>query len=149
MSAAMQNAWVGWMNSRQLPEIESLEKAVFSEPWSADRWRLECVTGYSVVSMIDNRVIGAMVYESFPTHYRLNRILVHPGFRRMKVATSLVQRLLRSLDFYRSAIFADVPDDALESHLFFRDCGFKAIKIFDVDESQVYRFRLSLEKAGE
>jgi ribosomal-protein-alanine N-acetyltransferase len=89
-------------------------------------------------------VAGFAVYEPFKSTIEVLSLAVHPKHRRCGHGRRLLATLCRMMTARKRSIFADVIDDNLEGHLFFRACGFTATEVVPIyygrDERDAYRF---------
>lgn len=77
------------------------------------------------------QIVGWLAYTLHARHCQINRIVVHPGFRRAGVGKMMIGKLIIRLGQWRREnrrdfLRADVPDSALGTHLFFKAMGFEA-----------------------
>lgn len=90
----------------------------------------EDLTAERRVSGSSGAVLGFMFYVLTKTYIDLIKFAVHPAFRRERVGSQVVAKLVEKLAAGRRArIQADVPESDLAAQLFFRSCGFRAVKI--------------------
>lgn len=138
---------IRWMIRRDLPDVLDIDARSFFEPWSEADFvtqlrRRECIPH---VLELDERVVGYLLFNQLKDRLQVLRLAVHPGWRRMNVATDLVLHLLRRLHEARQRIVLDCPERLLEAQLFLRATSFQATAIlpgYCADGSDAYRFEL-------
>lgn len=92
----------------------------------------------------EGRVVGFVLYELQKTRLRIDRMAIHPDFRRSGYGASIIDRLKGKLSQQRrQELFVDVSDRDLTSHLFLKACGFRAVV-----RGECYRFTYRLESQG-
>ena len=99
--------------------------------------RRKCCIG--MVAEQGEKILGYMLYDLEKSKIRLLNLAVHPSFRRQGVGWAMLHNprmvglgagLLTKLSEHRrmSCVLA-VRDSNLPAHLFFKACGFQAIKV--------------------
>lgn len=159
-------AKTGYMQMRQaistdlgrLVEIEA-ECVDGYEPWDKKdfRWALRqqhlIVNIGEVYTSKGFFLSGFIIVELNGLGYVVWNICVDPGMRRLGVGGGMIENLQKSLKAnVRDQITASVRDSNLTGQLFFRDKGFKAVKVqrkFFRDGSDAYLFRYPPPKEVE
>lgn len=92
----------------------------------------------------EGRVVGFVLYELQENRLRIDRMAIHPDFRRTGYATAIIDRLKGKLSQQRrQVLFVDVSDRDLTAHLFLKSCGLRAVV-----RGECYRFTYRLESQG-
>lgn len=107
-------------------EILSLDRQCFREPLSYYQYLTyrEKKNTRIIKAETDTDIIGAMYYQMMGT-ICIKRICVHPRYRNLGVARSLVNYLVERLyNQAQSLLEAHVPEPAIQAQLFFKAVGF-------------------------
>lgn len=81
------------------------------------------------VAEFNEEIVGLILYEMNPSNIKVAFLAVDLDFRRNKVATALVERLISKLGGRRKKIYLSVSEYNLDVQLFLRSLGFKATKV--------------------
>jgi len=150
-----QTYYVRWMIHRDMDAVSQIEQESFDTPWGADEF-LKCLRQRNVIGMVcqvGDEVVGFMLYELFKNHLHVMNFAVSPKFRRQKVGTALVDKLVSKLSSHRrTRISLAVRESNLAAQLFFKSRGFVATKVFrryyeDTNES-AYQMEHRLAESG-
>jgi ribosomal-protein-alanine N-acetyltransferase len=98
------------------------------DPWTEDDYRraLRRFTCQSYVAEYKGQVVGFVLYEIRTFGSEIIRLGVHPDFRRRKVGTHLVGKLIAA-NAGKMALW--VSEWNTEAHLFLSACGFRATSV--------------------
>jgi ribosomal-protein-alanine N-acetyltransferase len=149
----MATFYVRWMIRNDLPQVMEIENAVFPSPWTEDEFRtsLRCrdIVGL-VASNAEMEVYAYMVYWLRRRHIVVLNLAVDPALQRLGLGSAMLEKLQTKLSSRRrTRIIADVCEDNLGAHLFFRANGWPCIEIvrekFE-DYVDMYRFEWSLSR---
>lgn len=96
-SAPAERLRVAPMSVYQAAEAAALEKLCFSSPWSMAMLTEELTNPDAVylAAMLDDRLLGYAGVQLVLDEGYITNICVHPDFRRMGVAATLMESLLR------------------------------------------------------
>ena len=123
---------IRWMIRRDMPEVLQIEEASYDFPWSEEDF-LRCLRQRNCIGMVaelGEKVVGAMIYELHKARLHILNFAVHPAFRRQRIGSQMIQKLVSKLSSHRrTAITLDVRESNLPAQLFFREAGFKAVKV--------------------
>ena len=88
------------MNASHVPQVAELEKLCFSDPWSEKSITQELQNDYSlwVVALEDDRLLGYVGSQSSYGESDMMNIAVHPEYRRVGIARSLIEYLIDELN---------------------------------------------------
>jgi ribosomal-protein-alanine N-acetyltransferase len=123
---------VRWCIRRDMPEVYAIENASFDDPWPEEDFvrtlrQRNCI---ALVAEHDEKIVGFMVYELHKTRLHILNLAVHPDFRRRKVGSSLVNKLIGKLSRERrNRIRLEVRETNLDACLFLKGAGFRAIDV--------------------
>lgn len=113
--------------------IYNLDKDFHPYPMPKKWWaeKIGSDPGYVVYAAVcgDTKItVGYVVtsYNDNPKVLRIERLLVAPNYRRYKVGTMLVLRVLADMPPVATNLVYLVPELDLPTHLFLRACGFRA-----------------------
>lgn len=140
---------IRWMIRRDMPEIYEIENLCFEFPWDEDtfiRWlrQRNCI---GMVAEHDERIVGHLVYELHRSRLHIQNFAVLPSQQRKGIGTAMVNKLKSKLSTQRrNRIVLETRENNLDSHLFWKAMGFKAIGIshewYDNDEdAYVFQYR--------
>jgi ribosomal-protein-alanine N-acetyltransferase len=123
---------IRWMIRRDMPEVLNIEETSYDYPWCEEDF-LRCLRQRNCIGMVaevGEKVIGFMIYELHKNRLHVLNFAVHPAYRRQHIGTQLVQKLVGKLSNHRrTSITLEVRESNLPAQLFFRETGFKAIKV--------------------
>ena len=121
---------VRWIIRRDMPSVLDIESKSFEFPWCEDDF-IRCLRQRDVIGMvaeIGDEIAGFMIYELHKTRIHLLSFAVEPCFRRAKVGTAMIDKLVSKLHYQRrNRIMLEVRETNLPAQLFFRSQGFRAI----------------------
>lgn len=145
-------AMIRWLIRLDMPEVLDIERSSFDSPWTEQDF-CNCLKQRGCTGMVaelGKDIAGYMVYELASKHHlRVINFAVDPYFRRMGVATTMVERLKQKLDFARRRfIELDLRESNLDAQLFFRSQGFRCVAIhrglYEDTGEDAYEFRFEL-----
>lgn len=123
---------IRWMIRRDLPIVLNIEKQSFRCPWNEDDF-IRTLRQRNAIGMVvekDDEVVGFMVYELHKNYLNIINFAVHPNYRRMRVGTTMIEKLYGKLSYdRRNRLVLEVADYNLDAQLFFKQLGFRAISI--------------------
>lgn len=141
-----------WMTTHDLPEVFAIENASEAKPLTEDKFR-NLLRGHQVIGMVaqnpEGKVVGFMVYRLFHEHLELIKFVVHGAHRREGVGRVMLARLKNKLNGPRKSMVIDVPEDRLGFQLLLRSCGIKCVGVTRETDSDVFRFKFTLEQPQE
>ena len=133
---------VRWMVRGDFREVLEIERQSFDEPWTESDFVCTLQNKHHIgtaIGMVHETVVvdglmkvdGFMVYVLEPGAIRLINLAVTPGSRRHGVGRELLHCLRGKLSSTprRKCITAIVCEDNLDAQLWFRACGWDAVKI--------------------
>lgn len=148
------DARIRWMIRRDMPEILNIEKQCFSLSWSEPRSEedfIRCLRQRNCIGMSaikEERVVGYMIYELQKKSLMILNFAVMPDYQRCGIGTQMIAKLTAKLSHERrQRIFADVCEDNLIGHLFFKKKGFTATHVtrnFYENDHDSYHFKYDL-----
>lgn len=128
-----------WLIQRDMPEVLAIEHASFALPWSEDDFKrvLQKNCGIALVAVVEQRVLGFMVYEFHRSHFVVLNIAVRPDVRRREIGTQLVEKLSQKLTREsRRRIECRVPETNLAAQKFFAAAGLRATRVVAGDPNE-------------
>lgn len=142
---------IRWMIRRDMPEVVWIEHMSHEFPWCEDDF-VRCLRQRNCIGMVaesEERILGFLVYELLDDKLHILNMAVHPAYRRRGVGRQLVNRIIAKLSHHRrNRITLGVRETNLGAQLFFRSCGFRAVKVLrahypDTDEDAYwFEYRL-------
>jgi len=144
---------VRWMIRGDMDEVCAIEKATFEYPWSEDDF-IRCLRSIKCIGMVavdeHHVVMGYMLYELHKTHLHLLNFAVSDAFRRQKIGTVMIDKLIGKLtEKRRTNIQCEVRETNTEAQLFFRSAGFEAKEVlplfFEEANEDAYLMKYTIE----
>ncbi len=132
-----------WGTRRDLPALMDAE-ASLEDPWTAEDYlaalrQRDCIS-LVVEGRYDERPVGGMMYQLFPTHLKLLRFVVHPNHRRQGVGQALMAKLAyKVVSHRREGVYARVAEANLGLQLFLRACAFRAVAMINAEYLMEFR----------
>ena len=136
---------IRWMVRNDLPDVLNIEH------FNRESWLEKDFITYlrernhiAMVAEYKNKVVGFMVYELDSTVIHIEKLAVHPEFRRKGVGSQIIAKLLAKLGGKRKAIDLVVHERNVNLQLFLKSNGFKAVDIihgyFDKEDGYLMNF---------
>lgn len=123
---------IRWMIRRDMPEVLQTEGDSFEFPWTEEDF-LRCLRQRNCIGMVaeqGEKVVGFMVYELHKQRLHILNFAVHPDHRRTGVGGLMVSKLISKLSGHRrTRITLEIRETNLDAQLFYRDQGFKAVRV--------------------
>jgi [ribosomal protein S18]-alanine N-acetyltransferase len=142
---------IRWMIRRDMDEVLRIESCSFEFPWREDDF-IRCLRNQNCIGMVvehDNRVVGFMICEFHKTRIHVLNFAVAANARRQGYGRAMVDKLCSKLSHQRrTRIVLEVRDSNLPAQLFFRACGFRAMRVLrdyyadTTDDAYVMQYRL-------
>ena len=112
-----------------LPALEKIENACFSDPWSENSLRAQLEgEGMTLLAKRDGRVIGELLLSLCPPEGEVLRIAVLPEERGLGVAAALLRRgIAEALSRGACVLYLEVREGNSPAILLYRACGFSEI----------------------
>ncbi len=85
------------MREDDIPEILKIERASFSSPWSGAAFYQESIKHYALskVAVSRDKIVGYVCVNIIFDDCHVLNLAVHPDFRRQRIATRLMEEILR------------------------------------------------------
>src|ERR671928_249219 len=144
---------IRWMIRRDMPEVLQAERESFEFAWTEEDF-LRCLRQRNCIGMVaeqGERVVGFMIYELHKARLHILNFAVHPQYRRVGVGAQMVAKLISKLSSHRrTRITLEVRETNLPAQLFFRQQGFRAIRVLRgyYEDSGEDAFMMSYHFAG-
>lgn len=123
---------IRWMIKRDFPSVVEIERSSFDCPWKEGDF-VKCLNQKNIIGMtaeIDDQVVGYVIYGLQKTSMEIMNLAVAEKFRRMGVATHILDRIKSKLNLNRrTQIQIAVADYNLHGHMLLKSAGFKAVGI--------------------
>lgn len=123
---------IRWMIRRDMPEVLQIEEENFDHPWSEEDF-LRCLRQRNCIGMVaelGERVVGFMIYELHKTKLHILNFGVETAQHRRGVGSQMIRKLVSKLSSHRrTSITLEVRERNLPAQLFFRDGGFRAMRV--------------------
>lgn len=123
---------IRWMIRRDMPEVLHIEGTSFEFPWTEEDF-IRCLRQRNcigVVAEVGDSVVGFMIYELHKTRLHILNLCVHPAYRRRRVGSQMVDKLIGKLSRQRrTRVMLEVRETNLPAQLFFRNLQFRATSV--------------------
>ncbi len=123
---------IRWMIRRDMPEVLQTEQESFEYSWTEEDF-LRCLRQRNCIGMVaeqGEKVVGFMIYELHKNKLHILNFAVNPGCRRFGVGAQMVAKLISKLSSHRrTRITLEVRETNLDAQLFFRQQGFRALRV--------------------
>jgi ribosomal-protein-alanine N-acetyltransferase len=123
---------IRWMIRRDMPEVLQTEQESFEYSWTEEDF-LRCLRQRNCIGMVaeqGEKVVGFMIYELHKAKLHILNFAVSPAQRRSGVGAQMVAKLISKLSSHRrTRITLEVRETNLVAHLFFRQQGFRAVRV--------------------
>ena len=132
MQTTQPTTHIRWMLRRDLPEMLDIERLCFDFPWREEDFIRE-LRKASIIGMTaerDERIVGYMLYELFPSRIALLNFAVRPSLHGEGIGRAMMEKLKGKLSLNRRhKITVKVRERNLEGQLFFKHMGFAAVDV--------------------
>ncbi|GAB4411134.1 MAG: ribosomal protein S18-alanine N-acetyltransferase [Thermodesulfovibrionales bacterium] len=116
------------MLPQDIGSVIQIERMSFSTPWSETSFFTEIYKPYSIarVALLDDTVVGYICIEHIMEEAHILNLAVHPDYRRMGIATTLIRNIIDELKA-RSCryIYLEVRDSNYIAKRLYGGLGFK------------------------
>ena len=123
---------IRWMIRRDMQEVLQAEQQCFAQSWTEEDF-LRCLRQRNCIGMVaeaGDKVIGFMIYELHKNKLHILNFAVHPDYQRSGVGLQMAVKLIGKLSSHRrTRITLEVRETNLSGQVFFRNQGFKAIRV--------------------
>jgi ribosomal-protein-alanine N-acetyltransferase len=115
-----------------MPEVLQIEETSYDYPWTEEDF-LRCLRQRNCIGMVaelGEKVVGFMIYELHKTRLHILNFAVHHAYRRQRIGAQMIQKLVGKLSSHRrTAITLEVRESNLPAQLFYKEAGFRAVKV--------------------
>ena len=149
---------IRWMIRRDMPEVLQSETESFEYAWTEEDF-LRCLRQRNCIGMVaeqGEKVVGFMIYELHKAKLHILNFAVSPGQRRCHVGSQMVAKLISKLSSHRrTKITLEVRETNLTAQLFFRNQGFKAVRVLRAyyedsgEDAFLMQFRIADDAADD
>ena len=147
-----QTAQLRWMIRKDMPQVMTIENggpgSSIQEEEILGMLRNKCTIG--MVAELGDEVQGYLVYSLESDTLRIERFRVGEPYRRNGIGRLMAEKMASKLEAQRrTMIEIDLSERDIDSQLFFRAMGFKAVQVIHgsyLNGDAAYRFRLSLNE---
>ncbi|MCP4166899.1 MAG: GNAT family N-acetyltransferase [Chloroflexi bacterium] len=118
--------------SGDLEPIVAIEKYSFAEPWSKKDFAtcLRRLNIRSKVVIVDEQLIGYVLYINHVTHVEIVNFAIHWEFRRQGIGTQVIDYLIAKLGTCNLLQFI-LSEYNLPAQLFLKSCEFRCIAVHE------------------
>jgi len=147
---------IRWLIRRDMPEVLDIERSSFEFAWTEEDF-LCCLRQRNCIGMVaeyNHSIVGFMIYELHKSRLHVLNFAVDDAFRRRGVGNQMVDKLVDKLSQQRrKEILLEVRETNLEAQLFFKDQGFRAVRVlrghYDDTTEDAYVLRYCLDVHDE
>lgn len=137
---------IDWMLRAHLEQVLRIERRAYGKyRWSEDDFiRVNrSMNNVPMVAMLDDDVVGYMIYERAKTRLQLLRIAVDHQRFRQGIGQQLMRRLLGKLEQRKELrnIVLEVRESNLNAQLFFKSMGFVWFETIKAEDEDIYRMQ--------
>lgn len=123
---------IQWIVDRDIDEIMEIEEKSSDSIWTKRKIQKVLKESNCIghVAKKDSKILGYIIYEIHDSYYEILKLVVDPKCRRQRVATMLVNRLIRRLNEKgRNSILVCIREKNLAGQLFFKKQQFTCTDI--------------------
>ena len=120
-----------WMINCDLTDVIRIELESLQYAWTEDDFK-QTLSDRNVVGMVaesSGRIAGFMVYELLGDEFHLLNFAVAQDFRRQKIGTQMIGKLIAKLSRRRPTLRLEVREKNMAAQKFFSKCGFRAWEV--------------------
>ncbi len=132
MTWAKTRTHIRWMIRRDMPHVLDIANGSMT-PAPDEEWFLQQLRHRNVIGMVaevGEDIRGYMIYELAKTYLEISTLAVSPRHRHESVGTQMLDKLKSKLSSHRrNCLQLTVPESNLDTQLFLRVQGFKAVKV--------------------
>ena len=142
---------IRWLIRRDMQEVLEIEKSCFEFVWTEEDF-LCCLRQRNCIGMVaenDHKIVGFMIYELHKMKLRIVNFAVAPDVQRHGIGSQMIRRMVEKLSQQRrKEILLEVRESNLSAHLFFKELGFRAIRVLrnhyedTTEDAYVMQYRL-------
>ena len=132
-----------------IPTLQDIQKDSFGFCWDERQWADEVRCDSNFVTVVRQKcdstpICGFSISNLYSSRLMVNEILVHPGFRRRRIGTLLVQALKEEMNPHMPVIEWVDSDCNLEMQQFFVSCNFWLEHRFEQDGGTHHLYRYDI-----
>lgn len=113
-------------------DMMKIEKSSFEYPWTQSELRSTLNDGRNTAQVVENsdgKVVGYMVYTIDKTYYEIMNLAVDKEYRRIGIASMLLNSLKDRLTYKRQEIRVILQESSLDGLNFFKSQKFRAVRL--------------------
>lgn len=118
------------MREEDLQSVSRIERMSFSLPWSETSFfnEIHKPRALSKVAVLDDKVVGYMCAEHVADEGHILNLAVHQDYRKMGIATALVENILEELKINACRfLYLEVRDSNYIAKRLYQGFGFKIV----------------------
>lgn len=150
MQAAQPSVHMRWFVEKDKPRVLEIERQSFDSPWDAKDLS-GCLAEKNVICMVvevEGRIIGFFIFACCKGHIDIYNLAVAPEYRRHGIGRMIVERLKTKLGQQgRHRLLVTISEWNLAAQIFYRSCGFRAVKVlhhaFETSDQDGYLFEFA------
>lgn len=123
---------IRWMIRLDCPQMLAIESLSFDYPWTEDDFCF-CLRQRNCIGQVietGNCINGFMLYELHKSKLHILNLAVHPDVRRQGIGRAMIEKMISKLSSHRrSEISVELRESNTAAQLFFRACGFRAVRV--------------------
>ena len=131
-ASQLTNVHIRWMISRDMPGVLQVEEGNYAHySWSEENF-LQCLRQRNCIGYVfesEEKILGFVLYELLKNKFNVLKLAVHPEYHHRGIGTQIANKLISRLSNSRNKITITLRETDLNTQLFLREAGFKAIKV--------------------
>lgn len=120
------------MTSKDLPDVEAIERMSFSCPWTRSMFQAELhqpVSIHLVCTSQKGEVVGFLVGRKYPETWHVLDLAVHPEWRRRGIGGKLLDSFLREADANLVSVVLEVREANVPARSLYESRGFRSVGV--------------------
>ncbi|MCX8033089.1 MAG: ribosomal protein S18-alanine N-acetyltransferase [Thermoleophilia bacterium] len=126
------SATIRLMNSKDLPDVETIERMSFSCPWTRSMFQAELdqpLSVHLVCTSQKGEVVGFLVGRKYPETWHLLDLAVHPEWRRRGIGGELLDAFLNEADANLVSVVLEVREGNVPARSLYESRGFRSVGV--------------------
>lgn len=132
---------VRWFMTTDLDGVMRVEEQSFHDGMDRTKMKKLLRKSSCLVAQLDNEIVGFLIYTDDESDLYVTNMAVRPEYRRYRIGTQLMERLLRHLQREdRHRITTDILEHNETMQYFLRSAGFRATRTKWITDTDGHRY---------